>query len=76
VAVRSLLALWFHQMGEDRGKLTKPPRKRELLEALQRLPTSFGKALRSRDQCKKVAAELLSKNNLFVLGKGYGEPQP
>jgi glucosamine--fructose-6-phosphate aminotransferase (isomerizing) len=47
--------------------------KRELLEALQRLPVSFGMALRSRDQCKKVAAELLSKNNLFMLGKGYVE---
>jgi glucosamine--fructose-6-phosphate aminotransferase (isomerizing) len=74
VTVLSLLALWFRQMREDRDKLTEPPMKRELLEALQRLPISFGMALRSRDQCKKVAAELLSKNNLFVLGKGYGEP--
>jgi glucosamine--fructose-6-phosphate aminotransferase (isomerizing) len=74
VTVLSLLALWFRQMREDRDKLTETPMKRELLEALQRLPISFGMALRSRDQCKQVAAELLSKNNLFVLGKGYGEP--
>ncbi len=48
--------------------------KRELLEALQRLPISFGMALRTRDRCKEVAAELMGKNSMFVLGKGYAEP--
>lgn len=74
VTVLSLLALWFRQLREDRDKLTEPALKRELLDALQRLPISFGMALRTRDQCKSVAAELADKNNLFVLGKGYGEP--
>jgi glucosamine--fructose-6-phosphate aminotransferase (isomerizing) len=74
VTVLALLALWFRQLREDHDKLTEPPLKRELLEALQRLPISFGMAMRTREQCKKVAAELLKKNNLFVLGKGYGEP--
>lgn len=74
VTVLALLALWFRQLKEDKEKLVEPALKRELLEALQRLPISFGMALRTRDQCKKVAAELLHKNNLFVLGKGYAEP--
>lgn len=74
VTVLSLLALWFRQLREDRDKLTEPALKRELLDSLQRLPISFGMALRTRDQCKKVAAELADKHSLFVLGKGYGEP--
>ena len=74
VTVLALLALWFRQQKEDREKLVEPALKRELLEALQRLPISFGMAIRTRDQCREVAAELLTKNNLFVLGKGYGEP--
>ena len=41
---------------------------------LRRLPISFGMALRLREKCKKVAAELKDKTSLFVLGKGYGEP--
>lgn len=74
VTVLALLALWFRQLKEDKEKLVEPALKRELLEALQRLPISFGMAMRTREQCKKVAAELLHKNNLFVLGKGYAEP--
>ena len=31
-------------------------------------------ALRLREKCKNVAAELKDKTSLFVLGKGYGEP--
>lgn len=27
-----------------------------------------------RQQCKEIAAGLVNKNHLFVLGKGYGEP--
>jgi glucosamine 6-phosphate synthetase-like amidotransferase/phosphosugar isomerase protein len=30
--------------------------------------------LRSRNQCKKIAQELMHKNSMFVLGKGYAEP--
>ena len=74
VTVLSLIALWFRQMKEDKENLIELPLKKELLEALQRLPISFGMGLRSRDKCKKVAEELKDKQNLFVLGKGYGEP--
>jgi len=74
VTVLSLIALWFRQQKESREKLVELPLKKELMESLQRLPISFGMALRSREKCKKIAEELKDKNNLFVLGKGYGEP--
>jgi len=44
------------------------------MEAVQRLPISFGMALRTRERCKEVAAKLVDKQQMFVLGKGYGEP--
>ena len=73
VTVLSLIALWFRQTKEDTTKCPELPLKRELLEALQRLPISFGMALRSREKCKQIAAQLADKENMFVLGKGYGE---
>lgn len=74
VTVLALVALWFRQHKEEAEKLSELPLKRELLDALQRLPISFGMGLRSREKCKQVAKELAKKNNLFVLGKGYAEP--
>lgn len=74
VTVLSLVALWFRQHKEDSEKLVESALKRELLDALQRLPISFGMALRTRDRCREIAAELVNKNTMFVLGKGYAEP--
>lgn len=74
VTVLSLIALWFRQTREEREKLLESPQKRELLEALQRLPISFGMGLRSRDRCRRVAEELKGKESMFILGKGYAEP--
>jgi glucosamine--fructose-6-phosphate aminotransferase (isomerizing) len=74
VTVLTLMALWFRQTKEEMLGLPQLPLRRELLESLQRLPISFGMALRSRDQCKIVAQKLLKKKDLFVLGKGYSEP--
>ena len=74
MTVLSLIAIWFRQQKEEQGKLPKLPLERELIESLQRLPISFGMAIRLRDKCKKVALELKDKTSLFVLGKGYGEP--
>jgi glucosamine--fructose-6-phosphate aminotransferase (isomerizing) len=76
VTVLALIALWFRQYreeksGEDKVEL---PLKREMMEALQRMPISFGMGMRLRDKCKKIAVDLKDKNNLFVLGKGYAEP--
>mmetsp|Transcript_9687 Transcript_9687/g.16012 ORF Transcript_9687/g.16012 Transcript_9687/m.16012 type:complete len:691 (+) Transcript_9687:62-2134(+) len=74
VTVLALLALWFRQLKEDNENLTEPALKRELLDSLQRLPISFGMSMRTRDKCRRVAQDLLHKNSLFVLGKGYAEP--
>lgn len=45
-----------------------------LMEALQRLPISFGMANRLRPKCAALARKLKNKNHLFILGKGYAEP--
>jgi glucosamine--fructose-6-phosphate aminotransferase (isomerizing) len=74
VTVLGLVALWFRQQKEQRENLTELPLKKEMLESLQRLPISFGMAMRSREKCKKIALELKDKRNMFILGKGYGEP--
>eukprot|EP01040_Poterioochromonas_malhamensis_P008138 gene8139-8802_t len=74
VTVLALIALWFRQNREERDGLNELPLKKEMLEALQRMPISFGMAMRTREQCKKIAQQLQHKNNLFVLGKGYAEP--
>jgi glucosamine--fructose-6-phosphate aminotransferase (isomerizing) len=74
VTVLTLIALWFRQLREEMQGLPMSPLRKEYLDALQRLPISFGMAFRSRDKCKKIASELKSKQHLFVLGKGYAEP--
>jgi len=57
----ALIALWFRQTKEDKDKIEELHLKREMLEALQRLPISFGMALRTREKCKKVAKMLENK---------------
>jgi len=55
VTVLALMAVWFRQMKEERDGVPELPLKKEMLESLQRLPISFGMAMRLRDQCKRVA---------------------
>ena len=74
VTVLTLMALWFRQTKEETQGVPMLPMRKELLEALQRLPISFGMAMRSREDCKKIANKLKNKKDLFVLGKGYAEP--
>lgn len=74
VTVLSLIGLWFRQTREEMEGSPELPKRRELLQALQRLPISFGMALRLRDQCREVAQRLKGKRDLFILGKGYAEP--
>jgi glucosamine--fructose-6-phosphate aminotransferase (isomerizing) len=75
VTVLALISCWFRQLREEMDPTLDPsPEKARVLEALQRLPISFGMALRLRDQCKAVAAELATSEHLFILGKGYAEP--
>mmetsp|Transcript_2883 Transcript_2883/g.4341 ORF Transcript_2883/g.4341 Transcript_2883/m.4341 type:complete len:695 (+) Transcript_2883:40-2124(+) len=77
VTVLALLALWFRQLREV--ELAKSgdhnlPDKGRLMEALQRLPISFGMAMRIRPRCKEIAYKLQNSKHCFILGKGYGEP--
>jgi len=71
VTVMALLAIWF---SDTHHEATPHPDKMLLFDALQRLPISFGMALRLREECKAVAAKLRDKRHCFVLGRGYGEP--
>jgi len=74
VTVMSLVALWFRNQKEEKEGLPELHLKGELVEALQRLPISFGMGLKTRPKCKEIAKELINKEHLFVLGKGYAEP--
>lgn len=75
VTVLALLACWFRQLRDEvSGPAVGRPNEQELLEALQRLPISFGMANRCRTKVKEVAERLKDKEHLFILGKGYGEP--
>lgn len=75
VTVLALIGLWF---SEVRNKFERNHshslEAARLKEALMRLPVSFGSALKTREQCKKVAECLKDKESCFVLGKGFGEP--
>jgi glucosamine--fructose-6-phosphate aminotransferase (isomerizing) len=53
VTVMALLTAWFRQVREEQGQATLPD-KSDLLEALQRLPISFGMARRTHDTVKQV----------------------
>ncbi|KAG7393479.1 Glutamine--fructose-6-phosphate aminotransferase [isomerizing] 2 [Phytophthora boehmeriae] len=70
VTVMGLIASWFAQNRKE-GNHAKML---ELIQSMHRLPIAIGMALRSRDQCGKIADRLLSAEHLFVLGRGYGEP--
>eukprot|EP00618_Florenciella_parvula_P031911 CAMPEP_0119468558 /NCGR_PEP_ID=MMETSP1344-20130328/2258_1 /TAXON_ID=236787 /ORGANISM="Florenciella parvula, Strain CCMP2471" /LENGTH=656 /DNA_ID=CAMNT_0007501039 /DNA_START=11 /DNA_END=1981 /DNA_ORIENTATION=- len=76
VTVLALLTCWFRQLRDENPATARMgrPDTLELLEALQRLPISFGMANRVRPKVKEVAARLKDKEHLFILGKGYGEP--
>lgn len=74
VTVLALVAIWFRNVKEEREGLPELHLKSELVEALQRLPISFGMGMKTRPRCKEIAKELVDKEHLFVLGKGYAEP--
>ncbi|KAE9331025.1 Glutamine--fructose-6-phosphate aminotransferase isomerizing [Phytophthora rubi] len=70
VTVMGLIASWFAQ-NRPEGNRSKMA---ELIQSMHRLPIAIGMALRSREQCAKIADKLVSAEHLFVLGRGYGEP--
>jgi len=68
-----LIAIWFSQIGAN----TERTKRKTMIDALHRLPTNVGMALRSLHKpCKEVANKLLASKceHLFVLGKGYAMP--
>lgn len=75
VTVLALIALWFRELKDRANGITQPSAEAMLLkESLMRLPICCGMALRTRDQCRKIAEKLDGKDHCFVLGKGYAEP--
>ncbi|ETO17874.1 glucosamine-fructose-6-phosphate aminotransferase [Reticulomyxa filosa] len=81
-----LIAGWFaqkrtqRQMGSSQDSqhttldIVDEQRRKELIEALLRLPLYCGVTLNTRDQCAKIAQKLVDKKHMFVLGKGFAEP--
>jgi glucosamine--fructose-6-phosphate aminotransferase (isomerizing) len=70
VTILALVALWFK---EERDRWTGAAPSVEttrLKESLMRLRIAFGMALKTREQCKKIAERLQHKQHCFVLGKG------
>lgn len=74
ITVLALIALWFRQTKDKLEGKGPSLESTKLKEALMRLPISFGMALKTRDQCKEIASQLVDKEHCFILGKGYGEP--
>ncbi|TMW63845.1 hypothetical protein Poli38472_002786 [Pythium oligandrum] len=70
VTVMGLIAAWFAQNRPD-GNRSKMD---ELIQAMHRLPIAIGMALRTREQCARIADKLFNSEHLFVLGRGFGEP--
>jgi len=66
-----LTAIWFAQVAK-----TEETKRRELVEALHRLPTNVGMTLNKvHGLCQQLATQhLLNCKNLFVLGKGLCYP--
>ena len=73
ITILALISLWFREM-QDRlnGTVSPSVETERLKDALLRLPISLGMALKTREQCQKIAKRLtVSKNqHCFVLGKG------
>jgi len=75
VTVLALIALWFRETKDKLAGVTRPSYNAiQLKDALMRLPITFGMTMKTRDECKRIAEGLNSKEHCFVLGKGYGEP--
>lgn len=70
VTILALIALWFRELHNP----TSSVESERLKEALLRLPISLGMALKSQEQCRRIAERLSKKEHCFVLGKGFGEP--
>jgi glucosamine--fructose-6-phosphate aminotransferase (isomerizing) len=70
VTVLALIALWFKETRDRIAGNAPSVETTRLKESLMRLPITFGMAMKTRDQCKRIAEKLKHKEHLFVLGKG------
>ena len=70
VTVLALIALWFREMRDRLAGSGPSIEANRLKESLMRLPITMGMALKTRDQCRKIAERLKDKEHCFVLGKG------
>lgn len=68
VTVLSLIGLWFAQQ-----RNTEEAKRRQLVDALHRLPTNMGMVLRVREKCLDIAKKLVKQQHGFILGKGFSE---
>jgi len=73
VTALALVALWWAQ---NRPERAYEKNRKDLLESLHRLPIYAGMALQTQPQMNQIAQKLLAQKtrDMFVLGKGYGEP--
>jgi glutamine---fructose-6-phosphate transaminase (isomerizing) len=55
VTVLALVSIWFRHQREVKEGLPELHLKGELVEALQRLPISFGMGLKTRPKCQEIA---------------------
>jgi glucosamine--fructose-6-phosphate aminotransferase (isomerizing) len=71
VTVLALVAAWFAQQRDKPEYRTK---RAKLVESIHMLPTYAGMTLNLDDQCKEIAQRLKEKEDIFVIGKGFGYP--
>jgi glucosamine--fructose-6-phosphate aminotransferase (isomerizing) len=71
ITILALISLWFREL-QDRlnGTVSPSVETERLKDALLRLPISLGMALKTREQCQKIAKRLSKNQHCFVLGKG------
>jgi glucosamine--fructose-6-phosphate aminotransferase (isomerizing) len=69
VTVLTLVANWFAQLHNQEEQ-----KRRRLIEALRRLPSSIQAVLNTRSECQQISAKLVGAEHCFLLGKGLSEP--
>eukprot|EP01095_Lingulamoeba_sp_RSL-Kostka_P004603 TRINITY_DN15836_c0_g1_i1.p1 TRINITY_DN15836_c0_g1~~TRINITY_DN15836_c0_g1_i1.p1 ORF type:complete len:655 (+),score=257.57 TRINITY_DN15836_c0_g1_i1:111-2075(+) len=69
LVVLSLCAIWFSTVHNQHLQ-----RRKELVEALHRVPTNVGMLVhRLRSKCKTIAESMINTSDCFILGKGLSE---
>lgn len=69
VTVLALIANWFAQQHQQ-----EEPKRRRLIEALRRLPSSIKTAISTQDHIQAIAKKIVNSEHCFLLGKGLSEP--